>query len=116
MPQLLHYLKTNKEKTEEPSTTATSALTFLQEDLDWGSLDIFTCSANCSATNATDAGTVKDQSNIDSNNNSGNDNASAYLEEVVIIQQLPQLKPKLNLPPPPPPSADNNSISAAASN
>ena len=73
MPQLLHYLCVDKntavEKREEDNCI--SSVNRLSEDIDWGSIDIFTCTASCSRGLAL------------------NSCGDAYIEELIMTQKPP---------------------------
>ncbi|KAJ1397364.1 hypothetical protein B484DRAFT_407020 [Ochromonadaceae sp. CCMP2298] len=113
MPQLLHYLQVDRltqlaSKDEarigaDAAELSTEKQVFVNksaQDIDWGSLNIFTCSASCDLTTAT---TVGEQEAI------AIAAGTLYEEERVLIQPLAHSNPQL-FPSPPPAAA----VAAAA--
>jgi hypothetical protein len=92
MPQLLHHLRVDKKTTmipsqvlqqqQVPEAVGANNVMFLNssnEDIDWGTVDVYTCSASCDASK---------------------ESSCTYLEECVVIQAPPKcesmpLKPEL---------------------
>lgn len=73
MPQLLHYLRVDKNTAVEKHNERDqiSPVNRSSEDIDWGSIDIFTCTASCST--GLDFSSCRD----------------AYVDELIMIQHPP---------------------------
>ena len=68
LPQLLHFLQVDKDTsitTNGENTTATTTTNRKDYDIDWGTLDVYSCCYSCEAGNC------------------------CYYEEVVIVQPPP---------------------------
>lgn len=102
MPQLLHYLRVDRRTTiaqqkmeiekenlgkmtnEKKEEALQLLLNKLDEDIDWGTIDVYTCTASCST-----------------NSKTSNDTDSAYIEETTYVQKplsferTPQKKDKI---------------------